>query len=647
MLPEEKARVKIDKQLRNAGWDIVSRNEYLPNSTTAVKEALMVGNTESDYLLFVEGKAIAVVEAKREENPLGEEVKKQAEDYAASPQSWYALWFKKLIPLVYMANGNKIYFKNMLVPDSEYEELSQMHSPKKMLQIVDKKSEYGALPLLEKRGLRDCQYNAETKFEESLRLGNKKNLAVLATGSGKTYLACLASYRLLNYTSTKRILFLVDRNNLARQTESEFNLFDRTENQKNATAKVREKLLKDFNLHTILRLPTGIFYANGIKTNVLFFEKGKSTNGIWVYDYRTGIKHTLVAKQMNREHLQEFVDCYCVGHEQDRTPTYNLSNPNGRWRYYTSEEVKCSPNLDFKWLNFEEKDERTIDEMLYDVKSDTKEIVCGVNKITSIITNQNIDSEQPCIKMGEALEQLKGDLLNIKSKVVELGIQGKLTEQLSEEGTAEELYVTMIEEKKQLLKERKGREDKNIKELDEGVPYELPTNWKWVRFGEIGLFKKGPFGSALTKAMFVPKSDDTVKVYEQQHAIQKNSELGTYYITREYFDDKMSGFEVLPGDIIVSCAGTIGETFILPVQIEQGIINQALMRVTLVPSVNKRFFQYYFEANFKKAAQEESNGSAIKNIPPFDVMKNWYFPLPPYAEQVRIVDKIDELLSLI
>jgi len=231
MLPEEKARIKIDKQLRNAGWDIISRNEYLPNSTTAVKEALMVGNTESDYLLFIDGKAIAVVEAKREENPLGDDVKKQAEDYAVSPQAWYALWFENIIPLVYLANGNKIYFKNMLVPDSEYEELSQMHSPKKMLQIVGKKSEYGALPLLEKKGLRDCQYNAETKFEESLKLGNKKNLAVLATGAGKTYLACLASYRLLNYTSTKRILFLADRNNLARQAESEFNVFDRTENQ--------------------------------------------------------------------------------------------------------------------------------------------------------------------------------------------------------------------------------------------------------------------------------------------------------------------------------------------------------------------------------------------------------------------------------
>ena len=114
MLPEEKARVKIDKQLRNAGWDIVARNEYLPNSTSAVKEALMGGNIESDYLLFIDGKAIAVVEAKREDNPLGDEVKTQAEDYAVSPQAWYGLWFEKLIPLVYMANGNKIYFKNML-----------------------------------------------------------------------------------------------------------------------------------------------------------------------------------------------------------------------------------------------------------------------------------------------------------------------------------------------------------------------------------------------------------------------------------------------------------------------------------------------------------------------------------------------------
>ena len=247
MLPEEKARVKIDKQLTSAGWDVVSRDEYVPQSASAVKEALMQGNTESDYLLFVDDKAIAVVEAKREENPLGEDVQGQAEDYACNPQSWYGVWYPNQIPLVYLANGRKIYFKNMLHPDSDYVELSEMHSPKKMLQLIGQVSEYGALPRLDKRGLRDCQYRAETRFEKSIKDGTKKSLAVLATGSGKTYLACLASYRLLNYTPARKILFLVDRNNLARQTESEFSTFDRTEGQQEMSSLYEIKRLKKEN----------------------------------------------------------------------------------------------------------------------------------------------------------------------------------------------------------------------------------------------------------------------------------------------------------------------------------------------------------------------------------------------------------------
>ena len=232
MLPEEKARIKIDKQLTDAGWDIVARDEYIPFNASAVKEALMQGNKESDYLLFVDDKAIAVVEAKAEVSSLGDIVAQQAEWYSKNPQGWVGLWFPNQIPFVYLANGNKIYFKNMLETDSEYVELSEMHPPKKILQMLGKKSEFGALPRIEKKGLRDCQYDAEVKLEASLKAGRKKALAILATGSGKTYLACLASYRLLNYTPTKRVLFLVDRNNLARQTETEFGLFDRTEKQK-------------------------------------------------------------------------------------------------------------------------------------------------------------------------------------------------------------------------------------------------------------------------------------------------------------------------------------------------------------------------------------------------------------------------------
>jgi len=155
----------------------------------------------------------------------------------------------------------------------------------------------------------------------------------------------------------------------------------------NATAKVREKLLKDFNLHTILRLPTGIFYANGVKTNVLFFEKGEKTKDIWVYDYRTGIKHTMATKPMTREHLNEFVECFCSGHIEDRIPTYSEENPNGRWRKFSAEEVYSRDllKLDFKWLDLEEKDDRTIGELLSDMQEKATSITDAVAKLQEIL----------------------------------------------------------------------------------------------------------------------------------------------------------------------------------------------------------------------------------------------------------------------
>lgn len=260
-----------------------------------------------------------------------------------------------------------------------------------------------------------------------------------------------------------------------------------------------------------------------------------------------------------------------------------------------------------------------------------------VEKINQIFVEINvIDSLQQQYEVNR--EALKG-------KIIDAGIRGKLTEQLTEDGNADDLYAQIQEEKAKIIESRGGRKDKSIKAEDEDKPFIIPDSWKWIRLGEVGLFKKGPFGSALTKSMFVPKSDDAVKVYEQQHAIKKNARLGMYYISREYYESAMTGFEVKSGDIIVSCAGTIGESYIMPSEIEQGIINQALMRVTLVPSIVDKFFLFYFDSNLKSNAQNESNGMAIKNIPPFDVMKNWYFPLPPLEEQKRIVSIIESLLN--
>lgn len=116
-------------------------------------------------------------------------------------------------------------------------------------------------------------------------------------------------------------------------------------------------------------------------------------------------------------------------------------------------------------------------------------------------------------------------------------------------------------------------------------------DWEQRKFGNLADYKKGPFGSAVTKDMFVPKSDDSVKVYEQQNAINKDWSLERYFLPNEYALTKLKSFEVHGGDIIVSCAGTIGEIYEIPEDAEVGIINQALMRVRVNESiVDKKMF---------------------------------------------------------
>ena len=257
----------------------------------------------------------------------------------------------------------------------------------------------------------------------------------------------------------------------------------------------------------------------------------------------------------------------------------------------------------------------------------------------------------------EQLSEIKDSLLShaesqlnytqkMREALLQEAIRGELVPQDENDEPASVLLEKIKAEKEVLRLYKKARKDSEFPEIESTeIPFEIPSHWKWIRIGEIGIYKKGPFGSALKKSLFVPKSEDTVKVFEQKNAIQKDITLGDYYISKDYFEANMTGFEVFPGDILVSCAGTIGETYVVPQNSEKGIINQALMRMNIVNSVNLNYFLYYFDFILKNTAQESSKGSAIKNIPPFDVFKKLLFPLPPLAEQERIVDKLDALMA--
>ena len=251
----------------------------------------------------------------------------------------------------------------------------------------------------------------------------------------------------------------------------------------------------------------------------------------------------------------------------------------------------------------------------------------------------------------------------LKKSILQESVQGKLVPQNPFDEPASVLLERIRAEKQELIKQRKIKKNKSESviitrdkipyEIIDGkerciadeVPFELPEGWALIRLNDIGIYRKGPFGSSLTKSMFVPKGADTVKVYEQKNAIKKDHTLGDYYITRQYYEDKMQGFTVSAGDIIVSCAGTIGETYIMPDNIELGIINQALMRMPIFAPIDIDYFLMYFDDVLKNSARECSKGSAIKNIPPFEIFKQLLLPLPPLAEQRRIVAKIEELMQ--
>ena len=121
---------------------------------------------------------------------------------------------------------------------------------------------------------------------------------------------------------------------------------------------VRKKLMETTDLHTILRLPTGIFYAKGVKANVIFFDNKPASNDswtkdVWIYDYRTNIHHTLKKKPLKEENLREFLDCYNPQNRHLRTPSWDAKeNPEGRWRKYTYEEIlkRDKTNLDITWI---------------------------------------------------------------------------------------------------------------------------------------------------------------------------------------------------------------------------------------------------------------------------------------------------------
>ena len=146
------------------------------------------------------------------------------------------------------------------------------------------------------------------------------------------------------------------------------------------------------NLHTILRLPTGIFYAQGVKTNVLFFTRGKEDKGntkeVWIYDLRSNMPSFGKTNPLKESDFDDFVKCYCANDLSKRKQTWSEENPDGRWRRYSYDEIlkRDKTSLDISWIKTgDDVPDCSLNELLEEIKTKTDSIVASVAKLQELI----------------------------------------------------------------------------------------------------------------------------------------------------------------------------------------------------------------------------------------------------------------------
>ena len=257
------------------------------------------------------------------------------------------------------------------------------------------------------------------------------------------------------------------------------------------------------------------------------------------------------------------------------------------------------------------------------------------NKIVDIIDEAFSAVE----KINEYQAQYSSDLEVLKSKIIDAGIQGKLTEQLPEDGTAEELLEQIAEEKKLLIKEKKIKATKALPEIiKDEIPFVIPDNWKWTRLNDIGLWSAGATPSRRNMSYYsgcIP----WVKTGELNNGVLKQTEEHISELALKECSVRLNPI----GSVLIAMYGaTIGKVSILDIE---ATTNQACCACIPYMGVHNKYLFYYLISH-KEDFISKSHGGAQPNISK-DIIINELIPLPPYEEQTRIADKLEELLGLI
>ena len=385
---------------------------------------------------------------------------------------------------------------------------------------------------------------------------------------------------------------------------------------------IRQNLLKTCDLHTILRLPAGNFYAQSVKANVLFFEKRPSseiihTKEVWVYDYRTNIHHTLKQNPLKETDLEDFIACYNPTDRRKRTETFHPeTNPNGRWRRFTYDEIleREKTSLNISWIKSEEDD------------NDSLSINEKYNRILQIkeaVEKYGIDDGLLKLSPQKAFEE-----------ILDMAIHGSLVSQDETEESGYELFKRIVDEKKKIALEKKIKKLNIIEEPVFGE-YDIPDNWCWVNLGTLVDFKHG---SAVKNADISSDSwlldlEDIEKETGRLLRKKKMSDVNALSDKRPFKEGDVLYSKLRPylNKVIVADEAGFCTTEILA--LDFGMINPYYAQAFLM---SRHFVDYVMQdaygVKMPRADANKCNDCA--------------FPLPPIKEQERIVRALQGILPL-
>lgn len=419
----------------------------------------------------------------------------------------------------------------------------------------------------------------------------------------------------------------------------------------NSKTAIKKKLVEEFNLHTVIRLPESCFAPyTSITTNLLFFDNSGATTETWFYrfDLPEGQKFSMKKNPIKREDFSVIDEWWDNRVEiKDEKENNSMTETWKARKVPVSEIISRGYSFDFCGFPNEEKVILSPEEIISTYISKKRILE---NELSTAIFNLKKNLENDTHIELKNIKSVSDKIVildssfpdDLKNALLQAAMQGKLTEQLDSDSSVDEMLETIKEEKKQLIKENKIKKEKVLSPIDENeIPFEIPDNWRWTRLRiictKIVDGDHNPPHGTLAKTEYLMLSAQNINF---NRLVDLNQ---VRYLTKEIFVQENLRTQVQIGDIFFTIVGTLGRSCIykggynISFQRSVAIISTKIFNCYLKYVLDSPFIQQYM---ISKATGTAQKGFYLNQV------ENLLIPVPPIEEQQRIVERLEQLLPL-